>query len=345
MFFKGLSKKKNKKKNPNKKYKKLKNLKKIDSILHVNLITFDKKFNELFNSSNKILQVVLKYIIKSKGKKMRPMFVFLSAKMVGDVNESTYRTASMIELLHTATLVHDDVVDEAIQRRNVFSINAIWKNKIAVLVGDFLLAKGLLLSIENEDFELLKITSNAVKEMSEGELLQIEKARKLDITEAVYFDIIRSKTASLLASACSAGAFSVHKDKAVAEIFRQFGEKIGIAFQIKDDLLDYGHNHTGKPSGGDIKEKKLTLPLIYTLQFAPKEITRKIINIVKNENKDKQKVAWVMECVTKYGGLEYTQKIMEQYKNEALEILFTFQKTEARDAMEELVNFTISRKK
>lgn len=273
------------------------------------------------------------------------MFVFLSAKIAGGVTESTYRTASMIELLHTATLVHDDVVDDALQRRSFFSINAIWKNKIAVLVGDYLLAKGLLLSIENEDFELLKITSNAVKEMSEGELLQIEKARKLDITEEVYFEIIRSKTASLLASACSAGAYSAQQNKDIAEKFRQFGEKIGIAFQIKDDLLDYGHSDTGKPSGGDIKEKKMTLPLIYTLQKVSAPIRRSIIYIVKNENTNKQKVDSVMKYVEEYGGLAYAGAIMEKYKEEALEILYTFPQTEERDAMEELVNFTISRKK
>lgn len=313
--------------------------------LHLNLIVFEKKFTELLKGGNKLLHFVLQYILKSKGKKIRPMFVFLSAKIAGEINEKTYRTASMIELLHTATLVHDDVVDESLQRRSFFSINAIWKNKIAVLVGDYLLAKGLLLSIENEDFELLKITSNAVKEMSEGELLQIEKARKLDITEEVYFEIIRSKTASLLASACSAGAFSAQSDKTIAEEFRKFGEKIGIAFQIKDDLLDYGHSETGKPSGGDIKEKKMTLPLIYTLQQVPLKLKKEIIYIIKNSSTDKEKVNLVMQYVKDYGGLEYAEQAMKEYKNEALDILFAFPESEARDAMEELVNFTISRKK
>lgn len=320
-------------------------MEKVSKFLNVNLISFEEKFNSLLEGNNKILKHVLKYIIKSKGKKMRPMFIFLSAKIVGEINESTYRTASMIELLHTATLVHDDVVDDALQRRSFFSINAIWKNKIAVLVGDFLLAKGLLLSIENEDFELLKITSNAVKEMSEGELLQIEKARKLDINEDIYFEIIRSKTASLLASACSAGAFSVSKNKDIAETFRQFGENIGIAFQIKDDLLDYGHNETGKPIGGDIKEKKMTLPLIYTLQVAPDNIKKKIIYTVKNENTNKLRVAEVMQLVNEYGGIQYAEHAMERYKNNALALLYTFSPSEARDAMEELVNFTINRKK
>ena len=320
-------------------------MEKVNKILNFNLIDFEQKFNDLLDNNNRILKYVLKYIIKSKGKKMRPMFVFLSAKIVGEINESTYRTASMIELLHTATLVHDDVVDDSMQRRSFFSINAIWKNKIAVLVGDFLLAKGLLLSIENEDFELLKITSNAVREMSEGELLQIEKARKLDITEAIYYEIIRSKTASLLASACSAGAYSSSLNKELAEKFRLFGETIGIAFQIKDDLLDYGHNNTGKPSGGDIKEKKMTLPLIYTLQVVPPDIRRSIIYIIKNQNTNKSKVDKVMQLVKEYGGLDYAEKIMTEYKNKALDLLFTFPQSEARDAMEELVNFTIYRKK
>lgn len=320
-------------------------MKKVDKILNLYLLHFEKEFAHLLEGGNKILKYVLKYIIRSKGKKMRPMFVFLAAKIAGDINESTYRSASMIELLHTATLVHDDVVDDAFQRRSFFSINAIWKNKIAVLVGDYLLAKGLLLSIENEDFELLKITSNAVKEMSEGELLQIEKARKLDITEEVYFEIIRSKTASLLASACAAGAYSAEKNKIIAATFRQFGEKIGIAFQIKDDLLDYGHSNTGKPSGGDIKEKKMTLPLIYILQKVPADIRKKIIYIIKNENTNKQKVDSVMQYVQQYGGIDYSEKIMNRFKEEALELLFTFPQTEARDAMEELVNFTISRNK
>lgn len=314
-------------------------------LLNANLTEFEQKFNAILKGPNKILHHVLRYIIRSKGKKMRPMFVFLSAKIAGSINESTYRTAAMIELLHTATLVHDDVVDEALQRRSIFSINAIWKNKIAVLVGDYLLAKGLLLSIENEDFELLKITSNAVREMSEGELLQIEKARKLDITEEVYFEIIRSKTASLLASACSAGAYSAAQDKSIADQFRVFGEKIGIAFQIKDDLLDYGHQHTGKPSGGDIKEKKMTLPLIYTLKQVPDSVRKQIIYIVKNENTDKQKVKFVMDIVHESGGIAYAERKMIQYREEALSLLLTFPRTEARDAMEELVNFTISRSK
>ncbi|MGC4057624.1 MAG: polyprenyl synthetase family protein [Chitinophagaceae bacterium] len=317
----------------------------VKRLLNKNLIEFEKRFSTLLDGQNAVLKQVLKYFLRSKGKQMRPLFVLLSAKIAGEINDATYRTASMIELLHTATLVHDDVVDDAMQRRNFFSINAVWKNKIAVLVGDYLLAQGLLLSIENEDFELLKITSNAVKEMSEGEILQIEKARKLDITESVYFDIIRSKTASLLASACSAGAFSARKDRKAAEMFREFGEMIGIAFQIKDDLLDYGYNNTGKPSGGDIKEKKMTLPLIYTLQQAPSGIKRKIIYTVRNNNTDHDKVAEVMQYVREFGGLSYAESQMILYRDKALTILSAFPESEERDAMEELVNFTISRNK
>lgn len=320
-------------------------MEKAQRLLNNNLIEFEKRFNALLDGKNTILKQVLKYFLRSKGKQMRPLFVLLSARMAGAINDATYRTAAMIELLHTATLVHDDVVDDAMQRRSFFSINAVWKNKIAVLVGDYLLAQGLLLSVENDDFELLKITSNAVKEMSEGEILQLEKARKLDITEEVYFDIIRAKTASLLASACSAGAFSAKKDPAVAATFRSFGELVGIAFQIKDDLLDYGFQQTGKPSGGDIKEKKMTLPLIYTLQQAPKEIKRKIIYIVKNENTNSKKVAEVMAYVTQLGGLEYAAAKMTEYCDRALDILRQFPKDDSRDAMEELVNFTISRTK
>lgn len=320
-------------------------MEKAQRLLNNNLIEFEKRFNALLDGKNAILKQVLKYFLRSKGKQMRPLFVLLSAQIAGNINDATYRTAAMIELLHTATLVHDDVVDDAMQRRGFFSINAVWKNKISVLIGDYLLAQGLLLSVDHGDFELLRITSNAVKEMSEGEILQLEKARKLDITEDVYFDIIRAKTASLLASACSAGAFSAHQDTATAATFRQFGEYVGIAFQIKDDLLDYGFQKTGKPSGGDIKEKKMTLPLIYTLQQVPNTIKRKIIYTVKNENTDNQKVAEVMQYVSEFGGLDYAAKKMIEYRDKALSILRNFPAGESRDAMEELVNFTISRTK
>lgn len=272
------------------------------------------------------------------------MFVFLSAKIAADINDATYRAASLIELLHTATLVHDDVVDNAMIRRNFFSINALWKNKIAVLVGDYLLSKGLLLSLEHNDHQILQITSRAVKEMSEGELLQMEKARKLDIKEDIYFEIIRAKTASLLSAACSAGAFAATQDKEVAEHFRLFGEKVGIAFQIKDDLFDYGDDNVGKPTGIDIKEKKMTLPLIYTLQNVDTALKRKIIYIVKNNNTDRAKVNEVIGYVKQYGGIEYAQQKMEAYRQEALELLHKYPDTAARQAMEELVNYAIKRK-
>lgn len=320
-------------------------MEKVVKFLNLYLIEFEKKFNQTLEGRNKLLKHVLKYVIRSKGKKMRPMFVFLSAKIAGDINESTYRAAAMIELLHTATLVHDDVVDDAMQRRGFFSINAIWKNKIAVLVGDYLLAKGLLLSLEHDEFQLLKITSSAVKEMSEGELLQIEKARRLDITEEIYFEIIRAKTASLLSSACAAGAYSAHQDASIANVFKEFGALIGIAFQIKDDLLDYGQTDTGKRSGADIKEKKMTLPIIHALQVAPSRIKKEIIYIVKNKNTDSDQVKKVLQWVKDYGGFEYAQKKMEEYKNKALEMLQNLPQGEANEAMKELVNFTINRTK
>jgi octaprenyl-diphosphate synthase len=272
------------------------------------------------------------------------MFVFLSAKIAGNFNEKTYRAAALIELLHTATLVHDDVVDNAMLRRSFFSVNALWKNKIAVLVGDYLLAKGLLLSLQHADYQLLTITSRAVKEMSEGELLQMEKARKLDIKEDIYFEIIRAKTASLLSSACSAGAYSATDNTDEGEYFRQFGEKVGIAFQIKDDLFDYGQDNVGKPTGIDIKEKKMTLPLIYTLQHADSATKRKIIYIVKNHNTDKKKVAEVIELVKQSGGIEYAAQKMLEYKQQAIAMLDKYPETPARQAMIELVNYAIDRK-
>lgn len=316
----------------------------VKHVIGAELAAFERKFSESVKGSNPLLDRIMRFIIRRKGKQMRPMFVFLSAKIAADINESTYRAASLIELLHTATLVHDDVVDNAMVRRNFFSINALWKNKIAVLVGDYLLSKGLLLSLEHEDYQILRITSRAVKEMSEGELLQMEKARKLDIREDIYFEIIRSKTASLLSAACSAGAYAATSDLETAEKFRQFGEKVGIAFQIKDDLFDYGDDNIGKPTGIDIKEKKMTLPLIYTLQHADKEIKRKIIYIIKNENTNRARVNEVIGYVKAAGGIEYAQQKMNAYKQEAMDLLHTFQDTAARQAMEELVNYVIDRK-
>jgi len=309
------------------------------------ILNFEKEFRASMNTNVVLLDKIMTYIVKRKGKQMRPMFVFLMAKMAADINESTFRAASLIELLHTATLVHDDVVDDSSHRRGFFSINALWKNKIAVLVGDYLLSKGLLLSIDNEDFHLLKIVSNAVKEMSEGELLQIEKARKLDITEDVYFDIIRQKTASLIASCCSAGVASVSEDKELIEKARLMGEKIGIAFQIKDDLFDYGDAEIGKPRGIDIKEKKMTLPLIYALNNSGKSEKRKIINIIKNESENSAKVKEVISYVKNSGGIEYTTKVMEEYHKEALNILHSFPDNQARVSLEKLINYTIERKK
>ncbi|KAA5537251.1 polyprenyl synthetase family protein [Taibaiella lutea] len=305
---------------------------------------FEKKFSESVQSKNALLDRIMRFIIKRKGKQMRPMFVFLAAKICGEITEVTYRASSLIELLHTATLVHDDVVDDANLRRGFFSINALWKNKVAVLVGDYLLSKGLLLSLENNDFQILKIVSTAVKEMSEGELLQIEKTRKLDIKEEIYFEIIRSKTASLLASACAAGAWSSTEDNEMSERFRNFGEKIGISFQIKDDLFDYGHDNIGKPTGIDIKEKKMTLPLIYTLQHADEETKRRIIYIVKNQNKDKEKVNEVIDIVKKSGGIEYAHGKMMQYQKEAMDILYQFPESPSRTAMAELVQYVTERR-
>lgn len=307
---------------------------------------FEKKFGDSMKSSVPLLDRVTRYLLKRKGKQMRPMFVMLSAKLHGEINESTYRAASLVELLHTATLVHDDVVDDSNERRGFFSINALWKNKIAVLVGDYLLSKGLLLSIEGKDFKLLQIVSEAVKQMSEGELLQIEKARKLDIEESVYYDIITKKTASLIASCCACGAASVGIDNDGIDKMRQFGIKVGIAFQIKDDLFDYDLNNlTGKPKGIDIKEQKMTLPLIYTLNNSSRKEKRRIINVVKNHNTDAEKVGEVIQTVNRKGGIEYARKQMISYRDEALNLLDTFPENEARDSLEKLVIFTTERNK
>jgi len=307
---------------------------------------FENKFKDSLKSNVSLLDRIMHYIIKRKGKQMRPMFVFLTAKLFGKFEENTYRAASMIELLHTATLVHDDVIDEADFRRGFFSINALWKNKIAVLVGDFLLSRGLLLAVKHEEFELLKIMSTAVQDMSEGELLQIEKARKLDITEKVYFDIIRQKTAALIAACCASGANSVGEDKNTVETMRLFGEKAGIAFQIKDDLFDYTQStFIGKPTGIDIREQKMTLPLIYTLNNVSKKEKNNIINIVKNHHENDKKVAELIELVKENGGLNYAENVMIEYRNEALEILNQFDDNEARKSLELLLNYVVNRKK
>ena len=307
---------------------------------------FEEKFTQSMSSQVALLNRITHFIINRKGKQMRPMFVFLVAKLVGKgkVNERTFRGASVIELIHTATLVHDDVVDDSNKRRGFFSINALWKNKIAVLVGDYLLSKGLLLSIENEDFDLLKIISVAVREMSQGELLQIEKARDLDITEEVYYEIIRQKTATLLAACCAMGAQSVDASEEEVEKMHHFGELIGMAFQIKDDLFDYGERKIGKPVGIDIKERKMTLPLIHTLNFVSPDEKRTLINTVKNHNKNKVKVNALIETVKEKGGLDFAVKKMEDYRNQAIALLMDFPKNEYRDALELMLNYVIERK-
>lgn len=309
------------------------------------MLLFEKKFKASLSSKVPLLDKIMHYIIKRKGKQMRPMFVFLSAKLCGKITESSYIAASLIELLHTATLVHDDVVDEANFRRGFFSINALWKNKIAVLVGDFLLSRGLLLAVEKNEFQLLKIVSAAVKQMSEGELLQIEKARKLDVKEKVYFEIITQKTAALIASCCASGANSATKDKAMIEKLHLFGETVGIAFQIKDDLFDYTHNPIiGKPTGIDIREQKMTLPLIYTLNNCDKKQKNFIIDVVKNHNKDTDKVAKIIELVKEKGGLEYAKKMMRGYHQKALTLLMEFEESEARSSLKKMIDFVIERK-
>ncbi|GAB1448220.1 polyprenyl synthetase family protein [Bacteroidota bacterium] len=306
---------------------------------------FESKFREAMKSAVPLLDTIMTYIVKRKGKQIRPMFVFYCAKVFGGVNESTYRAASLVELLHTATLVHDDVVDDSNERRGFFSINALWKNKIAVLVGDYLLSKGLLLSVKHKEFHLLEIVSEAVEAMSEGELLQIEKARNLNLSEEVYYDIIRKKTASLISSCCGIGAASAGASQEQIEKMKLFGEKIGIAFQIKDDLLDYGDDDIGKPHGIDIKEKKLTLPIIYTINNADKSTRNAIINTIKNHHTNKRKVDEVIKYVNEHEGISYTREAMRRYKQEALDILKEFPGNEAAERLAMLVEYVIDRKK
>ena len=321
-------------------------IKEIKKPIQQEMLLFEKKFKDSLNSKVPLLDKILHYIVKRKGKQMRPMFVFLSGKLFGEINESSFRAASLIELLHTATLVHDDVIDDANMRRGFFSINALWKNKIAVLVGDYLLSKGLLMSLENEEYNLLQIVSKAVKEMSEGELLQIEKARKLDIEEDVYFEIIRQKTATLIAACCACGAVTAKQDKETVERMRKFGELIGIAFQMKDDLFDYYNEDViGKPTGIDIKEQKMTLPLIYTLRNCDRKQKKFIIQTVKKHNTNSDRVSKVLEIVRKSGGINYTVEKMKTYQEEALSLLKTFDDNESRKSLELLVNFVIERKK
>jgi octaprenyl-diphosphate synthase len=319
---------------------------KIKHPIAENMEIFEDKFKDSMKSSVPLLDKITNYIVKRKGKQIRPMFVFLSAKCLGEINDSTYRAAALIELLHTATLVHDDVVDDSNERRGFFSVNALWKNKIAVLIGDFLLSKGLLLSLDNDDFELLKVVSHAVKEMSEGELLQIEKARRLDISEEIYFDIITKKTATLVAACCACGAVSVGADKKMVQTFRDFGTLTGIAFQIKDDLFDFGTDELiGKPTGIDIKEKKMTLPLIYALNNSTWQEKRRIINIIKNHNNESEEVKKVINFVIAKGGLEYANTVMNSYKDKALAMLSTIPASPSKESLEALIKYSIERKK
>jgi octaprenyl-diphosphate synthase len=306
---------------------------------------FETRFKDSVKSTVPLIDRIMRYIVKTKGKQIRPMFVILCAKLSGTVNESTYRAASLVELLHTASLVHDDVVDEAMERRGFFSVYALWKAKASVLVGDYLLAKGMLLSLDNDDFRILQIMSRAVREMSEGELLQMEKARSLNLDEELYYRIIRHKTASLLASACASGAYSTSHDEVTTEKLRKFGELVGIAFQIKDDLFDYGKEDVGKPTGNDIREKKVTLPLIYTINHSEPALRKELIYILKNQNKKQVKINYVIEMVQKAGGITYAIHKMNEFRDEALGILNDFEDGPVKQTLVQLVNFTTDRKK
>lgn len=324
----------------------MKKIKDIRQPIAPHLKEFNKVYRASVKSNTPLLDIIMRYILNSKGKQLRPMIVIYSAGVVGEINTTTYRAATLIELLHTATLVHDDVVDDSYERRGKFSINAIWRNKVSVLAGDFLLSRGMLLAVENKDYQILEIVSRAVKQMSEGELLQIEKARKLDITEDVYFDIIKRKTASLLASCFAAGAISAGANDDTVKKMYEIGENLGMAFQIKDDLLDFGEgNDIGKPTGIDIKEKKMTLPLIYLLNNSTTREKRKLINIVKNHSQDKQKVDWLIKRVISSGGIDYAKKIMNGFEQDALNLLSSFPENNSQKMLKEIVRFTIDRKK
>lgn len=320
-------------------------LKEIQAPISEELIYFEKYFRSSMHSDVAMLDRVTRYLLKRKGKQLRPMLVLFSANICGGINPSTYRGAALVELLHTASLVHDDVVDDSDERRGFFSINALWKNKISVLVGDFLLSRGMLMALEHNDHKLLKIVSEAVKLMSEGELLQMEKSRLLNIDEAVYLDIIRQKTASLMASCCATGAASASEDDELIERMLNFGEKMGIAFQIKDDLLDYGTDDIGKPLAIDIKERKMTLPLIHVLNKSSWRERRRLVNIVKNHNEDKEKVKYLLNYVKENGGISYSKKVMQEYIEEARVLLDHFPESPGRNSMLELMHYAIDRKK
>ena len=323
----------------------MKVVERIKEPIYEEMELFEKKFKASMSSKVALLNKITHFIVNRKGKQMRPMFVFLVAKMLSkaEINERSYRGAAVIELIHTATLVHDDVVDDSNQRRGFFSINALWKNKIAVLVGDYLLSKGLLLSIENEDFDLLKIISVAVREMSQGELLQIEKARNLNITESVYYEIIRQKTATLLAACCAMGAKSVDAEHEQVKKMHEFGELLGMAFQIKDDLFDYSEQKIGKPTGIDIKQQKMTLPMIHALNVMDRSDKKWLINTIKNHNKDKKRVREAIERIKEAGGLRFAEEKMEFFRSRAMGILKTFSKNNYRDSLELMVNYVIER--
>ncbi len=320
-------------------------LSEIQAPIAPQLKEFERRFREALRSPVPLLDRITFYIVGRRGKQIRPMFVFLAAEVCGGVTDATYTAASLIELLHTATLVHDDVVDDSYERRGFFSINALWKNKVAVLVGDYLLSRGLLISLQSGQYQMLQITSTAVQAMSEGELLQIEKARRLDIDESIYYEVIRQKTASLIAAACQAGAASATTDAEVQQRLFSFGEKIGIAFQIRDDLFDFGTEDVGKPLGIDIKEKKMTLPLIHALRQAGRSERRRIINVIKRYSDDPQRVREVIEFVHRGGGLDYARQVMYRYREEAFTLLHHFPPSVARQSLEELVNFVVEREK
>ncbi len=318
-------------------------MKLAQQVISAELTQFESRFRDAVKSRVALLDRIMQYIVKRKGKQMRPMFVLLSAKLGGEINDSSYRAASLVELIHTASLVHDDVIDDSNMRRGFFSINALWKNKIAVMVGDYLLMKALLLALNNREYVVLDALAEAVKVMAEGELLQFEKSRKLNLREDIYYDIIKGKTASLLSSSCEAGASTTFTDPVKVQKLKVFGEKVGMAFQIKDDLFDYGSQDVGKPTGNDIKEKKLTLPLIYTLNNCSADLKKQLIYIIKNQNTQKDKVKFVIDAVVAAGGIKYAEQKMEAYRDEALSILHEFPESQVRNALEELVRYTTDR--
>ena len=323
----------------------VKPLRSIQAPIQEELRIFEQRFKESMRSTVPLLDRITYYIVRRKGKQVRPMFLFLAAKLCNQVTEATYTAASLVELLHTASLVHDDVVDDANKRRGFFSINALWKNKVAVLVGDFLLTRGLRLALKEKRIDLLQIISDAFEAMTVGELLQIEKARRLDIDESVYYEVIRKKTASLIAASCAAGASSACKDEVLIDKMYRFGETIGIAFQIRDDLFDFGTADVGKPLGIDIKEKKMTLPLIYALRQADRKQRKYIIRQIKRHSEKQEVIREVIAFVHQSGGLEYASKAMHEYKDKAFEILHTFPDNDARQSLEDLVNFVVERRK